>query len=113
MAVYYATKAFVNSFSEALGYELRGTGVTATVSCPGATETEFAKVAGNDSSLLFKASAPMTASEVAEHAYRAMLRGESMAVPGLKNKAGVQSLRVAPRRVVLGLAAKLNRPAQR
>jgi uncharacterized protein len=113
MAVYYATKAFVNSFTEALGYELRGTGVTATVSCPGATETEFAKVAGNDSSLLFKASAPMTAAAVAEHAYRAMLRGEPRAVPGLKNKAGIQSLRLAPRSVVIGLAAKLNRPAQR
>src|ERR1051325_10241434 len=44
MAVYYATKAFVNSFSEALAYELRGTGVTSTVSCPGATDTEFAGV---------------------------------------------------------------------
>lgn len=112
MAVYYATKAFVNSFTEALGFELKGTGVTATVSCPGATETEFAAVAGNDKSLLFKASAPMTAVEVAEHAYRAMQRGEAMAVPGLKNKAGIQSLRVAPRSVVLALAAKLNRPAQ-
>lgn len=54
----------------------------------------------------------MTAASVAEHAYRAMLRGEAMAIPGLKNKAGVQSLRVAPRRVVLALTAKLNRPAQ-
>src|SRR5205814_4814102 len=54
MAVYYASKAFVNSFTEALWYELRGTGVTATVSCPGATATEFAEVAGNKSSLLFR-----------------------------------------------------------
>ena len=64
MAVYYATKAFVNSFTEALGYELHGTGVTATVSCPGATATEFGKVAGNDSSKLFKPgamSAPVVA----------------------------------------------------
>jgi hypothetical protein len=113
MAVYYATKAFVNSFTEALGFELRGTGVTATVSCPGATETEFAAVAGNEKTLLFKATAPMTAAEVAEHAYRAMMRGEAMAVPGFKNKAGIQSLRVAPRSVVLALAAKLNRPAAR
>jgi hypothetical protein len=113
MAVYYATKAFVNSFTEALGFELKGTGVTATVSCPGATETEFAAVAGTEKSLLFKATAPMTAPEVAEHAYRAMMRGEAMAVPGLKNKAGIQSLRVAPRRAILALTAKLNRPAQK
>ena len=111
MATYYATKAFVNSFTEALSYELQGTGVTATVSCPGATATEFAKVAGSESAPLFKATQPMTAPEVAEHAYRAMLSGEPMAIPGLKNKVGVQSLRVAPRRVVLALAAKLNRPA--
>jgi uncharacterized protein len=113
MAVYYATKAFVNSFTEALSFELKGTGVTATVSCPGATETEFATVAGNEKSLLFQASAPMTAPEVAEHAYRAMMRGEAIAVPGIKNKAGIQSLRVAPRRAVLALTAKLNRPATR
>ena len=54
MAGYYASKAFVNSFTEGLAYELRGTGVTATVSCPGATATEFALVAGNEKSKLFK-----------------------------------------------------------
>ncbi len=53
MATYYATKAFVLSFTEALAYELKGTGVTATCYCPGATHTEFAKRAGNDKSMLF------------------------------------------------------------
>ena len=55
-------KAFVNSFSEALSYELRGTGVSATVSGPGATATEFADVAGNSGSLLFRlgAASPTT-----------------------------------------------------
>src|SRR5262245_37104081 len=52
MATYYASKGFVISFTEALAHELRGTGVTATVSCPGATATEFAGVAGNDRSRL-------------------------------------------------------------
>src|SRR6202022_2074551 len=81
MAVYYASKAFVNSFTEALAYELHGTGVTATVSCPGATATEFAHVAGNEKSALFK-SGVMGSREVAAHAYHAMMRAEVIAIPG-------------------------------
>ena len=77
MAVYYASKAFVNSFTEALGYELRGTGVTATVSCPGATATEFAGVAGSDRSLLFRLGAASPAT-VARQGYRAMMKGKPM-----------------------------------
>lgn len=107
MAVYYASKAFVNSFTEALWYELRGTGVTATVSCPGATATEFAGVAGNDRSLLFRLGAA-PAAEVARQGYRAMLKGKPMAVHGLRNKLTVQSLRLAPRAVSRAVAAALN-----
>lgn len=108
MAVYYASKAFVNSFSEALAYELDGTGVTVTVSCPGATETEFAGHAGNDSSLLFKLGAADSMS-VAREAYAGMMAGRRMVVHGLTNKLGVQALRVSPRAVAIGLAARLNR----
>lgn len=108
MAVYYASKAFVNSFSEALAYELAGTGVTTTVSCPGATETEFAGHAGNDSTLLFKLGAADSMS-VAREAYAAMMAGRTMVVHGFTNKLGVQALRVSPRAVVVGLAARLNR----
>jgi uncharacterized protein len=108
MAVYYASKAFVNSFTEALALELEGTGVTATLSCPGATATEFAQVAGNAESRLFQMGA-MGSRDVAQHAYRAMMKGDVMAVPGFKNKVGVQSLRFAPRAVVRSIAAKLNR----
>jgi short-subunit dehydrogenase len=111
MAAYYASKAFVNSFSEALSHEVHGTGVTVTVSCPGATATEFAQVAGNDKSALFKAGA-MGSREVATHAYRAMMAGKVMAIPGFKNKLGLQSLRVAPRGVVRKVAARLNRDGQ-
>ena len=108
MAVYYASKAFVNSFSEALAYELDGTGVTVTVSCPGATETEFAGHAGNDSSLLFKLGAADSMS-VAREGYAAMMAGRRMVVHGVTNKLGVQALRVSPRALVIGLAARLNR----
>jgi short-subunit dehydrogenase len=109
MAVYYASKAFVNSFTEALWYELRGTGVTATVSCPGATATEFAAVAGNERSLLFRMGAAPAAT-VARQAYRAMRRGRPLVVHGLKNQLTIQSLRFSPRGVVRAIAASLNPP---
>lgn len=108
MAIYYATKAFVNHFTEALSYELAGTGVTATVSCPGATDTEFGAVAGTDKSRLFQMGA-QDAPSVAKQAYRAMLAGRPLVVHGLKNKLGVQALRVSPRSVVRSMAASLNR----
>jgi short-subunit dehydrogenase len=110
MAVYYATKAFVNSFTEALSVELAGTGVTATVSCPGATATEFAQVAGNAASALFKARV-MSAREVAEDAYHAMMKGEPMSVAGFTNKLRIASLRLAPRGTARSIAANLNRTA--
>jgi uncharacterized protein len=109
MAVYYASKAFVNSFSEALSYELRGTGVTATVSCPGATATEFSSVAGNDMSRLFRMGAASAAS-VAREGYKAMLAGKPAVVHGARNKLGVQLLRVSPRAAVRAVAASLNAP---
>ena len=108
MATYYASKAFVNSFTEALAYELDGSGVTATVSCPGATATEFAGHAGNADSLLFKLGAADSAG-VAREAYQAMMAGRRLVIHGVTNKLGVQSLRVSPRAVVLALAARLNR----
>jgi short-subunit dehydrogenase len=108
MAGYYASKAFVNSFTEALSFELRGTGVTATVSCPGATATEFAAVAGNDKSPLFEARV-MGAAEVAAHAYGAMMRGVPLAIVGAKNNLRIQSLRLAPRSMATSIAASLNR----
>jgi len=108
MAVYYASKAFVNSFTEALAFELEGTGVTATVSCPGATATEFAQVAGNDKSKLFE-SGVATAAGVAADGYHAMMRGQSMAVAGFSNKMRIASLRLAPRGMARKIAAGLNK----
>ncbi len=107
MAVYYASKAFVNSFTEALWYELRGTGVTATVSCPGATATEFASVAGNERSRLFRMGTAR-AEAVAREGYRAMMAGKPMVIHGLKNKLGVELLRVSPRAAIRVVAASLN-----
>ena len=108
MATYYASKAFVNSFTEALAYELKGTGVTATVSCPGATATEFAGVAGNDSSRLFRMGAASPA-EVARQAYRAMNAGRTLVVHGAKNKLAAFGVRFSPRPMVRAAAASLNK----
>jgi short-subunit dehydrogenase len=108
MATYYASKAFVNSWTEALSFELKGTGVTATVSCPGATATEFGAVAGNDKSLLFKVGM-MSSGEVAAQAYHAMQVGRPMVVHGLKNKLAAFSIRFSPRGVIRALTASLNK----
>lgn len=110
MSTYYASKAFVNSFTEALAFELKGTGVTATLSCPGATATEFAGVAGNDKTALFARGGAADAATVAKEAYGAMLAGDSSVIHGFKNKAGVQALRVSPRSAIVAIAARLNRP---
>lgn len=106
MATYYASKAYVINFTEALAYELRGTGVTATVLCPGATATEFAHVAGMERAALFSGSAD--AASVAQYGYRSMMAGKTIAVPGVKNKLSRESLRMSPRSVMRALAGHLN-----
>jgi len=110
MATYYASKAFVNHFSEALSVELEGTGVSVTVSCPGPVQTEFGAIAGNDKSNMFKGGAA-SAAAIARHAYDAMTKGRRMAIPGVKHKLMVQALRVSPRAVVNRIAARMNKPA--
>lgn len=110
MATYYATKAFVVTFTEALAVELHGTGVTATAHCPGATYSEFAKTAGTDKTRLFQRSGVATSQAVAADAYRAMLSGRPIRIHGLMNKIGVFGTRFAPRAVSAAIAAKLNRP---
>jgi short-subunit dehydrogenase len=84
MAVYYASKAFVQSFTEAIASELEGTGVTATTLCPGPTESEFQEVAGMGQLEFFSGKLP-TSAEVATFGYRAMEKGERTAVYGFVN----------------------------
>lgn len=100
MAVYYATKAYVLSFSEAIAEELRGTGVTVTALCPGPTATGFQKTADLGSEALLKVMKPVSSMEVARAGYRGLMRGKRVVIPGMKNKLGVQSLRVSPRALV-------------
>ncbi len=107
MAVYYATKAYVISFSEAIANELKGTGISVSCLCPGPTATEFAARAGMEKSRLFKLGA-MRSSDVARAAYRKLVSGgKGLAVPGLINKLMVQSLRISPRKLVTAIARSL------
>jgi short-subunit dehydrogenase len=107
MAVYYASKAYVLSFSEALSSELEGTGVTVTALCPGATRTEFAAVAGSTDSKLFKGSNVMDVGPVVDAAMRGLFAGKSLVIPGFQNKLLLQSLRFAPRKMTRNVAKGL------
>ena len=112
MAVYYATKAYVLSFSEAIADELRHSGVTVTALCPGPTETGFAAVADMTQSRLFNVARPMGSAAVARAGYAAMRRGKRVAIPGVKNKLLTQSVRVSPRRLVTAIVRKLQESRQ-
>lgn len=106
MAVYYASKAYVISFSEALANELQGTGVTVTCLCPGLTDTEFQVRAGTEKTTLFKRTRPMDAATVARDGYRALMKGKPLVISGIRNRLLMQSLRISPRRVVTAVSRK-------
>jgi short-subunit dehydrogenase len=103
LAVYYATKAYVISFSEAIANELRHSGVTMTCFCPGATHTGFARRAGVENSRLFKQAA-MSAEKVALDGYRAVMKGRTLAISGAHNWLVAQSTRFAPRKMVTAIS---------
>ncbi len=105
MAVYYASKAYVVSFSQALSEETRGSGVTVTCLCPGATETGFADRAAMHDTLLFKLP-KAGAAGVARAGYRAMLKGRDLCVPGITNKFVQWSAKLTPRRLLLWTSRK-------
>jgi uncharacterized protein len=104
MAVYYATKAYVLSFSEAIANEVRGSGVTVTCFCPGATHTGFAQRSGTENSRLFKQFGVMSAEKVARDGYRALMDGRTVAISGAHNWVVAQSTRFAPRKMVTAIS---------
>ena len=105
-SVYYASKAFVLSFSQALAEELAPSGIVVSCLCPGPTETEFAQVAHVGKTHLFSANVA-DARDVAEFGYRAMLGGWRVAIPGARNKVLVHAQRLVPRRLVTRVVKKL------
>jgi hypothetical protein len=107
MAVYYATKAYVVSFSEALANELAGSGVTVTCLCPGATDTGFQGRAGTANTLLFKKLRPMDAARVARDGYRGLMSGKTLVISGFRNWLLAESVRFAPRKMATAISRKV------
>jgi short-subunit dehydrogenase len=99
MAVYYASKAYVLSFSEALAEELRGTGITVTALCPGPTRTGFQKRGNLEDSRLVQGNIA-DARSVALAGFRGMMAGKPLVIPGFSNKLVPWVVRLSPRRMV-------------
>lgn len=112
MAVYYATKAYVLSFSEALANETQGTGVSVTCLCPGPTKSGFQERAQMEESKLVKGKAIMDSLTVARAGYAALHRGQAVIIPGFMNKMMAQSVRFLPRSAITSIVRKVQDRAQ-
>ncbi|HMS65090.1 MAG TPA: SDR family oxidoreductase [Ignavibacteria bacterium] len=110
MAIYYASKAFVLSFSEAVSEELINTNVTLSVLCPGPTVTDFQERAGiENTKMVSRKYAVMTAEEVAEIAFRDLMKDKRIIVPGMLNKIGIQLVRFLPRKFITKFVKSLHK----
>jgi len=107
MAVYYASKAYVLSFTEALAEELRGTGVKVSCLCPGPVKTNFQKRAYLDGTAMINSPLMIDVQEVARMGYEGLKQGKRIVIPGWKNRAGVELLRISPREMVTKVVRKL------
>lgn len=108
MSVYYATKSYLLSYSQALWEELRGLGVTVTCLCPGPTLTEFQKRARMEDVPMFKGPWVEDAATVARNGYRGMMRGKRVVISGFMNRMGALAVRFMPTRPLLGIVRRLN-----
>jgi uncharacterized protein len=107
MAIYYASKAYILSFSEAIANELKGTGVTVTALCPGQTKTSFQEVVSSTSCKNKKAFNMACPIEVAKYGYAAMLKGKTVAIPGRFNKFLATLSRFVPRKMTTSIVRKI------
>ncbi len=108
MATYYATKAFVFSFTQALREELRGSGVSVSVLCPGETSTAFQRRAGIADTNLTRPAFIMKASTVARRGYTGLMKGRPMIIPGLRNKFLIFCTRILPRVLISAIVRWFN-----
>ncbi len=111
MAVYYASKAYVLSFSEALANELQGTGVTVTVLCPGPTASGFQARANMENSKLVKDKSIMDAQQVAAIGYRGLNNNQTVVIPGWKNKFLTLTVRFTPRNLLTKIVRAMQEKA--
>ena len=107
MAVYYASKAYVQSFSEAIACELEGTGVTVTALCPGPTKSGFQNKVGSEGSKLAKLNLLSSSEDVAKYGYRALNNGKKVAIPGFANASLVNTAKFIPRKATTQMVKKL------
>jgi len=107
MAVYFATKAYVLSFTEAVSNEVSDKGITITALCPGATETGFQAAGGMEESNLFKGKKLPTAKQVADYGYKSMMKGKTVAIHGMMNYIMSNSVRFTPRSLVVKITRKI------
>jgi short-subunit dehydrogenase len=110
MAIYYASKAFVLSFSEALWKEAEGTGVRVSCLCPGPTSSNFRERAGTGKTRLSRNGAPMPSAVVAELGYRGWQANQRVVITGARNRVLARLVPFLPRRTVLGLVHSLQSP---
>ena len=109
MALYYASKGFVRSFSEALHQELRRTGVTVTCVAPGPVSTEFLATSGANRVALFKILPKLESGYVAEKAWRGFKAGRRLVIPGIASKLTILLATVVPSAIMLPLIGRLQR----
>ena len=107
MPVYFASKAFVLSFSQALGEELRGSGVTVTALCPGTTDTGFWPAAGMDAGGVFSLMGAQSPRSVAELGFKALMAGRPVAIHSIPSKLANIAARLVPRRVSTWVCGKV------
>jgi uncharacterized protein len=107
MAVYYASKAYVLHFTEALAEELSGTGATVTCLCPGPVKTNFQQRAHLGNTRMATTALLVDVREVARLGYEGMKQGKRLVIPGWKNRLIVEMLRVSPRRMVAKAVSRL------
>ncbi len=104
IGVYYASKAYVLSLSQAVRNELKGSGITVCTLCPGSTATEFSKRAGKAD-----IKGAMTAQKVADYAYRGLIKGKAVIIPGVMNKVLVAASKLMPSSLSASFVARIQR----
>jgi short-subunit dehydrogenase len=110
MAIYYASKAFVLSFSEALWEEARGTGVKVSCLCPGPTTSKFRERAGTGRTRLSRAGTPMSSKSVARLGYDAWQDNQRVEITGMRNRITASLVPFLPRTTLLRIVRNLQSP---